>query len=71
LFNPLPDPGFVPLDHRRDPFVPPLAICAVIATFTRRRTGSSLPGALIAAFRHVVRRSGYRHPGCVLDNCPD
>ena len=37
LFNPLPDPGFVPL----------LAICAVIATFTWRRTGSSLPGALI------------------------
>ena len=37
LFNPLPDPGFVPL----------LAIAAVIATFTWRRTGSSLPGALI------------------------
>ena len=37
LFNPLPDPGFVPL----------FAICAVIATFTWRRTGSSLPGALI------------------------
>ena len=28
-------------------FVPLLAICAVIATFTWRRTGSSLPGALI------------------------
>jgi hypothetical protein len=28
-------------------FVPLLAICAVVATFTWRRTGSSLPGALI------------------------
>jgi hypothetical protein len=28
-------------------FVPLLAIVAVIATFTWRRTGSSLPGALI------------------------
>ncbi len=37
LFNPLPDPSFVPL----------LAITAIIATFTWRRTGSSLPGALI------------------------
>ena len=28
-------------------FVPLLAIAAIIATFTWRRTGSSLPGALI------------------------
>lgn len=36
-FNLVPNPGFVPL----------LAICAVIATLTWRRTGSSLPSALI------------------------
>lgn len=48
LFNPLPDPGFVPLSTIvAIQFVPLLAICAVIATFTWRRTGSSLPGALI------------------------
>ncbi|MFQ3456111.1 alpha/beta fold hydrolase [Bradyrhizobium sp. UFLA01-814] len=49
LFNPVPDPGFVPLSTIvAIQFVPLLAIVAVIATFTRRRTGSSLPGALIA-----------------------
>jgi pimeloyl-ACP methyl ester carboxylesterase len=48
LFNPLPDPGFVPLSTIvAIQFVPLLAICAAIATFTWRRTGSSLPGALI------------------------
>jgi pimeloyl-ACP methyl ester carboxylesterase len=48
LFNPLPDPGFIPLSTIvAIQFVPLLAICAVIATFTWRRTGSSLPGALI------------------------
>ena len=48
LFNPLPDPGFVPLSTIvAIQFVPLLGICAVIATFTWRRTGSSLPGALI------------------------
>ncbi|UPK08284.1 alpha/beta fold hydrolase [Bradyrhizobium sp. 170] len=48
LFNPLPDPGFVPPSTIvAIQFVPLLAICAVIATFTWRRTGSSLPGALI------------------------
>jgi len=48
LFNPLPDPGFVPLSTIvAIQFVPLLAVCAVIATFTWRRTGSSLPGALI------------------------
>lgn len=48
LFNPLPDPGFVPLSTIvAIQFVPLLAICAVIATFSWRRTGSSLPGALI------------------------
>src|SRR5215207_1689487 len=48
LFNPLPDPGFVPLSTIvAIQFVPLLAICAVTATFTWRRTGSSLPGALI------------------------
>ena len=48
LFNPLPDPGFVPLSTIvAIQFVPLLAICALIATFTWRRTGSSLPGALI------------------------
>ena len=48
LFNPLPDPGFVPLSTIvAIQFVPLLAISAVIATFTWRRTGSSLPGALI------------------------
>jgi hypothetical protein len=30
-------------------FVPLMAIVAVIATFTWRRTGSSLPGALICS----------------------
>ncbi|MES5483481.1 alpha/beta fold hydrolase [Bradyrhizobium sp. INPA03-11B] len=49
LFNPVPDPGFVPLSTIvAIQFVPLLAIVAVIATFTWRRTGSSLPGALIA-----------------------
>jgi pimeloyl-ACP methyl ester carboxylesterase len=48
LFNPIPDPGFVPLSTIvAITFVPLLAICAVIATFTWRRTGTSLPGALI------------------------
>src|ERR1700737_2857333 len=48
LFNPLPDPSFVPRSTIvAIQFVPLLAICAVIATFTWRRTGSSLPGALI------------------------
>jgi pimeloyl-ACP methyl ester carboxylesterase len=48
LFNPLPDPGFVPLSTIiAIQFVPVFAICAIIATFTWRRTGSSLPGALI------------------------
>jgi pimeloyl-ACP methyl ester carboxylesterase len=48
LFNPVPDPGFVPLSTIvAIQFVPLLAICAAIATFTWRRTGSSLPGALI------------------------
>jgi pimeloyl-ACP methyl ester carboxylesterase len=48
LFNPLPDPSFVPLSTIvAIQFVPLLAIAAVIATFTWRRTGSSLPGALI------------------------
>jgi pimeloyl-ACP methyl ester carboxylesterase len=48
LFNPLPDPGFVPLSTIvAIQFVPLLAICAFFATFTWRRTGSSLPGALI------------------------
>jgi pimeloyl-ACP methyl ester carboxylesterase len=48
LFNPLPDPGFVPLSTIvAIQFVPLLGIAAVIATFTWRRTGSSLPGALI------------------------
>ncbi|UGA48070.1 alpha/beta fold hydrolase [Bradyrhizobium quebecense] len=49
LFNPIPDPSFVPLSTIvAIQFVPLLAIVAVIATFTWRRTGSSLPGALIA-----------------------
>jgi pimeloyl-ACP methyl ester carboxylesterase len=48
LFNPLPDPAFVPLSTIiAIQFVPIFAIVAVIATFTWRRTGSSLPGALI------------------------
>jgi MFS family permease len=48
LINPLPDPGFVPLSTIvAIQFVPLLLIVAVIATFTWRRTGSSLPGALI------------------------
>jgi pimeloyl-ACP methyl ester carboxylesterase len=48
LFNPLPDPGFVPLSTIvAIQFVPLLAIAAAIATFTWRRTGTSLPGALI------------------------
>jgi pimeloyl-ACP methyl ester carboxylesterase len=48
LFNPLPDPGFVQLSTIvAIQFVPVFAACAVIATFTWRRTGASLPGALI------------------------
>jgi pimeloyl-ACP methyl ester carboxylesterase len=48
LFNPIPDPGFVPLSTIiAIQFVPLLAICAVISTFTWRRTGTSFPGALI------------------------
>jgi pimeloyl-ACP methyl ester carboxylesterase len=48
LFNPIPDPGFVPLSTIvAIQFVPLLAIVAIIATFTWRRTGASLPGALI------------------------
>src|SRR5256885_17213134 len=48
LINPLPDPGFVPLSTIiATQFVPLLAIVAVIATFTWRRAGTSLPGALI------------------------
>jgi hypothetical protein len=48
LFNPLPDPAFVPLSTIiAIQFVPLLAIVAIIATFTWRRTGSSLPGAMI------------------------
>ncbi|MGF6307712.1 pimeloyl-ACP methyl ester carboxylesterase [Bradyrhizobium sp. i1.8.4] len=49
LLNPIPDPSFVPLSTIvAIQFVPLLAIVAAIATFTWRRTGSSLPGALIA-----------------------
>jgi pimeloyl-ACP methyl ester carboxylesterase len=48
LFNPLPDPSFVPLSTIvAIQFVPIFVIVAIIATFTWRRTGSSLPGALI------------------------
>ena len=48
LFNPVPDPGFVPLSTIiAIQFVPVFAASAVIATFSWRRTGSSLPGALI------------------------
>jgi hypothetical protein len=58
LFNPLPDPGFVPLSTIvAIQFVPLLAISAIIATFTWRRTGSSVPGALICGIFvtwHVV-----------------
>jgi pimeloyl-ACP methyl ester carboxylesterase len=50
LYNPLPDPGFVPLSTIvAIQFVPLLAIAAIVATFTWRRTGSSFPGALICA----------------------
>lgn len=48
LINPLPDPAFVPLATIiAIQFVPLLAAVAIISTFTFRRTGSSLPGALI------------------------
>jgi tryptophan-rich sensory protein len=48
LFNPLADPSFVPLSTIiAITFVPLFAIAGIIATFTWRRTGSSLPGALI------------------------
>lgn len=48
LINPLPDPAFVPLSTIiAIQFVPLLAAVAVISTFTYRRTGSSLPGAVI------------------------
>ncbi|SHN83158.1 alpha/beta hydrolase family protein [Bradyrhizobium erythrophlei] len=49
LFNPIPDPSFVPLSTIvAIQFVPLLAVVAIIATFTWRRTGSSLPGALLS-----------------------
>jgi hypothetical protein len=35
-------------------FIPLLAICAVIATFTWRRTGSSLPGGLFVTWYVVA-----------------
>jgi pimeloyl-ACP methyl ester carboxylesterase len=48
LFNPLPDPSFVPLSTIiAITFVPLFTIAGIIATFTWRHTGSSLPGALI------------------------
>jgi pimeloyl-ACP methyl ester carboxylesterase len=48
LLNPLPDPAFVPLSTIiAIQFIPLLAIVGIISTFTWRRTGSSLPGALI------------------------
>ena len=48
FFNPLPDPSFVPLSTIiAITFVPLFTIVGIIATFTWRRTGSSLPGALI------------------------
>jgi hypothetical protein len=48
LINPLPDPAFVPLSTIiAIQFIPLLAIVGIISTFTWRRTGSSLPGALI------------------------
>ena len=68
LFNPLPDPGFVPLSTIvAIQFVPLLAICAVISTFTWRRTGSSLPGRPdLRAVRHLVRGGRDRHPSRLL-----
>src|SRR6202011_4378818 len=48
LITPLDDPAFVPLSTIVGiQFVPLLAIAAIVATFTWRRTGTSLPGALI------------------------
>ena len=64
LFNPLPDPGFVPLSTIvAIQFVPLLAIAAAIATFTWRRTGSSLPGALICGMFVTWYRSEERRVG--------
>jgi pimeloyl-ACP methyl ester carboxylesterase len=46
--NPLADPAFVPLSTIiAIQFIPLLVIVGIISTFTWRRTGSSLPGALI------------------------
>jgi len=51
LFNALPDPGFVSLvTIIALQFIPLLAIVAIISTFTWRRTGSALPGALLCGF---------------------
>ena len=48
LINPVPTSPVVPLSTIiAIQFIPLLAIIAVISTFTWRRTGSSLPGALI------------------------
>jgi pimeloyl-ACP methyl ester carboxylesterase len=48
FINPLADPAFVPLSTIiAIQFIPLLAIVGIISTFTWRRTGSSLPGALI------------------------
>jgi hypothetical protein len=48
-------------------FVPLLAICAVIATFTRRRAGFSLPGGPdLRPVRDLVRGGGDGDPSGVL-----
>jgi len=68
LFNPLPDPGFVPLSTIvAIQFVPLLAIAAIVATFTWRRTGSSLPGALICGLFVTWYVWRHRHAGGVLN----
>jgi len=47
-------------------FVPLLAISAIIATFTWRRTGSSVPGALICGIFVTWYVGRARHAGGVL-----
>ena len=50
LFNPIPDPGFVPLSTIvAIQFVPLLAVMGVIGAHTYRRTNAYVPGALICA----------------------
>jgi hypothetical protein len=68
LFNPLPDPGFVPLSTIVViQFVPLSAIAAIIATFTWRRTLQPARRPDLRAPGHLVCGGGHGDPGGVLE----